>query len=180
MDRAHKETRRTVAVLSPDYLASRFAAPKWVARFAQDATSEHDLLIPVRVREVEPQGLLRTIVYVDLADCEEATAKKRLLDRVRSIRRKPNEPPLYPTTSGHTAVPKRPDFPGAMRATGRWLHQVLISGGIAAAVIGALLTWWLSGSPNITATECSVAAGGNITVGRDLRTECPPATPGKD
>src|SRR4051795_5013323 len=26
MDRAHKETRRTVAVLSPDYLASRFTA----------------------------------------------------------------------------------------------------------------------------------------------------------
>ena len=50
MDKAHTRSRRTVAVLSPDYLTSRFAAPEWAARFAQDATSEHDLLIPVRVR----------------------------------------------------------------------------------------------------------------------------------
>jgi hypothetical protein len=64
MDRAHTLSRRTIAVLSPDYLASRFTKPEWAARFEQDSTSEHDLLIPVRVREAEPQGLLRMIVYV--------------------------------------------------------------------------------------------------------------------
>src|SRR3954471_1631114 len=53
MDKAHKLSRRTIAVLSPDYLTSRFTAPEWAARFAQDATSEHDLLIPVRVRPCE-------------------------------------------------------------------------------------------------------------------------------
>jgi hypothetical protein len=66
-----------------------------------------------------------------------------------------------------------------MRKAGRWLHQVLIAGGIAAAVIGAVLTWWLSSPPDIKA-DCGVAAGGNITVGRDLSTECPPAPPGED
>src|SRR3954470_17330511 len=50
MDRAHTQSRRTIAILSPDYLTSRFTAPEWAARFAQDATSEHDLLIPVRLR----------------------------------------------------------------------------------------------------------------------------------
>src|SRR3954449_5842248 len=45
MDKAYALSRRTVAVLSPDYLASRFA---------QDATSGHNLLIPVRVRPCEP------------------------------------------------------------------------------------------------------------------------------
>jgi tetratricopeptide (TPR) repeat protein len=34
-----------------------------------------------------------------------------------------------------------------MRAAGRWLHQVFIAGGLAAAVIGAVLTWWLGGAP---------------------------------
>src|SRR3954470_2013343 len=53
MDRAHQESRRTVAVLSPDYLASRFTTREWSARFAQDATSEHNLLISVRVRPCE-------------------------------------------------------------------------------------------------------------------------------
>lgn len=180
MDRAHTQSRRTIAVLSPDYLASRFTAPEWAARFAQDATSQHDRLIPVRVRPCELEGLLAQIVYVDLMGCDEAAAKKRLLDRVRGIRTKPDEPPLYPRSlTGLRAVPKRPDFPGVMRAAGRWLHQTLIAGGIAAAIIGALLTWWLSSPPNITA-DCGVAAGGNITVGRDLRADCPPASPKKD
>src|SRR5918995_562337 len=90
MDKAHQLSRRTVAVLSPDYLASRFAAPEWAARFAQDATSEHDLLIPVRVRPCDRDGLLAQIVYVDLVGCDEAAAKKRLLDRVSGIRAKPD------------------------------------------------------------------------------------------
>ena len=45
MDRAHRQTRRTIAVLSPDYLTSSFTAPEWAARFEEDATSAHDLLI---------------------------------------------------------------------------------------------------------------------------------------
>ena len=36
MDKAHVQSRRTIAVLSPEYLASRFTAPEWAARFAQD------------------------------------------------------------------------------------------------------------------------------------------------
>src|ERR671928_986477 len=77
MDRAHAQSRRTIAVLSPDYLASRFTAPEWAAHFAQDATSEHDLLLPVRVRPCELEGLLAQIVYVDLVGYDETVAKKR-------------------------------------------------------------------------------------------------------
>ena len=71
MDRAHAQSRRTIAVLSPDYISSRFTAPEWAARFAQDATSEHDLLLPVRVRSYNLEGLLAQIVYVDLVGCSE-------------------------------------------------------------------------------------------------------------
>lgn len=180
MDKAHSQSRRTIAVLSPDYLASRFTAPEWAARFAEDARSQHDRLIPVRVRPCALEGLLAQIVYVDLVGCDEAAARKRLLDRVSGIRTKPDEPPLYPSSpAGHSTVSQRPDFPGTMRAAGRWLNQVLIAGGLAAGVIGAVLTWWMSGPSEIKA-ECGVAAGGNITVGGDLSTECPPAPSGED
>jgi hypothetical protein len=180
MDKAHAQSRRTVAVLSPDYLTSRFAAPEWAARFAQDATSEHDLLIPVRVRPCALEGLLAQIVYVDLVGCSEAAARDKLLGRVEGIRLKPDEPPLFPGKPGHAAVLDRPPFPGVVRTVARWLGRALVGGGVAAAVIGALLTWWLGGPPDITATDCGVAAGGDIVVGRDLRTECPPTTPGRD
>ena len=131
------------------------------ARFAQDATSEHNLLIPVRVRPCAREGLLAQIVYVDLVGCDEAAAKKRLLDRVRGIRAKPDEPPLYPnpSTAGHSVVPKRPNYPGVVRAAGRWLHQVLAGGGIAAAVVGALLTWWLSAPSTPTSVDIQNQGG---------------------
>src|SRR3954451_1956563 len=101
MDRAHTQSRRTVAILSPDYLTSRFTAPEWAARFAQDATSEHDLLIPVRVRPCELKGLLAQIVYVDLVGCSEDVARGKLIKRVEGIRLKPDEPPLFPGEIDH-------------------------------------------------------------------------------
>ena len=113
MDKAHKQSRRSVAILSPDYLTSRFAAPEWAARFAQDATSEHDLLIPMRVRPCELGGLLAQIVYVDLVGCGEASARDKLLRRVEGIRLKPDEPPLFPGEASHEVVPARPAFPAA-------------------------------------------------------------------
>ncbi len=33
MNKAHAQSRRTIAVLSPDYLTSRFTAPEWAARW---------------------------------------------------------------------------------------------------------------------------------------------------
>src|SRR3954471_3286711 len=111
MDKAHLLSRRTVAVLSPDYLTSRFTAPEWAARFAEDATSEHDLLIPVRVRPCELQGLLAQIVYLDLVGCGGEAARLKLLQRVEGIRLKPDEPPLFPGSASHDAVPERPAFP---------------------------------------------------------------------
>src|SRR3954471_9194548 len=117
MDRAHTQSCRTIAVLSPDYLASRFTAPEWAARFAQDATSQHDLLIPVRVRPCELEGLLAQIISVDLVGCSEAAAKKRLLDRVSGLRAKSDEPPPYPRTSGRTSAR---DVPQTALSAGIW------------------------------------------------------------
>ena len=66
MQQAAEQAERTIAVLSPDFLASRFTAPEWAAAFARDPTGALGLLLPVRVRECEPKGLLPQIVYIDL------------------------------------------------------------------------------------------------------------------
>lgn len=116
MDRAHTRSRRTIAVLSPAYFESRFAAPEWAARFAEDGTSANDLLVPVRVVEFRPTGLLAQIVYVDFVGIEEDAAKARLLQRLSGIRRKPTEPPVFPGQPVHREVSERPVFPGK-RAT---------------------------------------------------------------
>src|SRR6266568_366813 len=44
------EAQRTIAVLSPDYLTGLYTQAEWAAAFVQDPTSEHGVLLPVRVR----------------------------------------------------------------------------------------------------------------------------------
>jgi hypothetical protein len=68
---------RVIAVLSQDYLEAKFTRAEWATAFSNDPTGEKGLLLPVRVRDCEPEALLKTIVYIDLVDLEEAKAKAK-------------------------------------------------------------------------------------------------------
>ena len=111
MQEAAAKAQRTIAVLSPAYLESRFTAPEWAAAFARDPTGSKRILVPVRVRECEPTGLLPQIVYIDLVGLDEQNAKERLLQGVKSERAKPSAPPRYPGHV-HDIPASRPVFPG--------------------------------------------------------------------
>ncbi|HKS41048.1 MAG TPA: FxSxx-COOH system tetratricopeptide repeat protein [Blastocatellia bacterium] len=104
---------RTIAVLSDDYLTSEFTAPEWAAAFAQDPTGIESKLLPVRVRECEPKGLLRSIVYIDLLKLDEAAAKRALLAGVIRGRAKPTVKPGFPGSFTRTIAnaPRYPDSP---------------------------------------------------------------------
>jgi hypothetical protein len=111
MQRASAEAQRMIAVLSPDYLAALYTQPEWAAAFARDPTGEKGLLLPVRVRECDLKGLLRSIVYIDLLGLDETVAKERLLAGARFERAKPTTAPAFPGKAAR-AVPERPRFPG--------------------------------------------------------------------
>jgi hypothetical protein len=64
-----------MAVLSPAYFGSKFGEAEWRAAFAKDSTGELGLLVPVRVQDCQPPGLLASRVYVDL---DEPAAAARL------------------------------------------------------------------------------------------------------
>jgi hypothetical protein len=102
MQHAAVEGARTIAVLSLDYLVALFTQPEWAAAFAQDPTGEKGLLLPVRVRECEIEGLLHPIVRIDLFKLEEATAKRALLDGVKRGRAKPDQKPGFPGATPRT------------------------------------------------------------------------------
>src|SRR6266536_1571753 len=44
MDRATRQAERTIAVLSPDYFASRFTSAQWTAAFHRDPQGEQGIL----------------------------------------------------------------------------------------------------------------------------------------
>jgi tetratricopeptide (TPR) repeat protein len=111
MEQAVANADRTIAVLSPDYLSSRFGEAEWRIAFARDPTGEQRRLIPVRVRQCNPPGLLKTRVWIDLVDVDEDTAKQRLLASVGGKGVRPSEAPRFPG-SGRAPVAETPRFPG--------------------------------------------------------------------
>src|SRR5205085_5267528 len=78
MNEAIRDSERTVAVLSPDYLSALFTLPERAEAFAQDRTSAKGVLLPVRVLECDLTGLFNQIIYVDLVGKDDAEAKKAL------------------------------------------------------------------------------------------------------
>ena len=112
MDRALRLSRRTVAVLSPAYLAATFTHSEWSARFAEDGTNKQDLLVPIRVRPCELRGLLAPIISADLVGVTREEARRRILERVADIRPEPTER-LQSGVAGTRRKPvEEPSFPG--------------------------------------------------------------------
>lgn len=122
MDFLHKmqegiASARTVAVWSPDYFESAFAGVEWRAVFAKDPGGDLGLLVPVRVRDCDPPGMLATRVWVDLVGLDETRARERLLAGVARDRPRPTSVafPGKPSPSA-CAVGNPLPFPGHPRA----------------------------------------------------------------
>ncbi len=105
MQAAATQASRTLAVLSPNYLAAQFTQPEWAAAFAQDPTGAKGILLPVRVAECDLQGLLAVTVYINLVGLEEAAAKNELLAKISRERLKPSVPPRFPGQAGRPPPP---------------------------------------------------------------------------
>lgn len=114
MQRATVECNRTIAVLSPDWLASVFTQPEWAAAFSLDPAGTNRKLIPVRVRLCEPPGLLRSIVYCDLIGLNEERARDVLLKGVREPGPRPSSAPFPAEHSPASSLRKEDKYPGVV------------------------------------------------------------------
>ena len=94
MQSAIASAARTIAVLSPAYLGSRFAGLEWQVALARDPMGERGLLLLVRVQSCEPPELLATRDLVDLFDVDESVARERLLAAVGPPRARPTVAPF--------------------------------------------------------------------------------------
>jgi TIR domain len=128
MQQATLKADRTIAVLSPAYLGSAFGEAEWRVAFASDPTGEQGRLLPVRVAEVTPPGLLRSRVYLDLVGLDEPTATARLLAGVRPDRAKPAGRRVYP---GGLATPVGRGFRAVARRSSRCRRVTCTSPAVA-------------------------------------------------
>src|SRR5262249_7851596 len=106
----------TVAVVSGEYVASVYGTAEWQAAWRHDPQGRHRKLVPVRIARCEwPEGLLGTVVSIDLVGLDEAAAQREFLEGVRQAvagRGKPGQRPPFPPR--RRAVPVEPRFPGAL------------------------------------------------------------------
>lgn len=110
IQRAVAEAHHTLAVFSPDYLASLSDQSEWAAAFAADPTGSHGKLVPIRVRDCHLDGLPATINYVDLVGLDEESAREALRNGVAPGRAKPRDRPSFP--GPRPALRPAPAFPG--------------------------------------------------------------------
>jgi tetratricopeptide (TPR) repeat protein len=124
MHKAAAETEKTVLVLSEDYLKAEFTHPEWAAALARDPQSRERTLIPVRVRECNPGGLLGQIMDVDFAARTEEDARSTLLGAFAE-RAKPDQAPAFPGAAPAVSRPARQhvvpmpfQYPGTVEKAG--------------------------------------------------------------
>jgi hypothetical protein len=119
---------RTIAVLSPRYLASVYGSGEWQAAWVGDPYGIKRKLLVVRVEECDRPGLLAGIVGVDLFGISEAMAETRLRNMVSAAisgRGKPSVKPGFPGTG--RVMPRAVRFPGTYQQAYAELAQALLS-----------------------------------------------------
>lgn len=104
MNRATKEAERIIAVLSQDYLTASYPLDEWSVGLVK-AQGKGGRLVPVRVRECDPEGLLSAIIHIDLVGVSEQEARNTLLNGVRKGRIKPSVKPSFPGSFPGTLPP---------------------------------------------------------------------------
>jgi len=114
MQRAAAACEKTIAVLSQSYLDSAYTQPEWAAAFANDPQSLQRKLMPIRVGQCKPDGMLRPIVYIDLIGLSELEAEQAVLEAMRD-RAKPSQKPAFPgSVVPERAMPEKATFPGTV------------------------------------------------------------------
>ena len=143
MHKALAECDHVVAVVSPAYLESGFATSEWAAAMGDDPVGAKRRLIPVRVEDVVPPGLLRNRVYVDLMGLSEEEARAALLTGVGEQRAKPT---VVPFPGQMRPSRSTPPFPGAPASTPQGLSPTTLPEADVMARAVAALPSFRSGS----------------------------------
>ncbi|WP_232835554.1 TIR domain-containing protein [Actinocorallia populi] len=109
MDRGVSEAAVVIAVLSRNYMRSRYGRMEWQAALRASPDDPSAKLVTVRLEDCELEGLLATITYVDLVGVtDEDAARDLLLTRVREAlagRAKPEDRPPSPFPPAAPPVP---------------------------------------------------------------------------
>lgn len=134
MHSALESCDRMLIVLSKNYLGSQYAMAEWQAFYPNDPLAKNGRIVPILIdRDCKTSGLLRTLVYVDITDCDELTARRLLLQTLGRERQKPTGAPPFPTESSSPSLnpiqsEAQAQFPAppTQRSPGRMIFMIVL------------------------------------------------------
>jgi hypothetical protein len=161
---------RLIAVVSPDYLPARYSLMEWAAQIWDDPDGTKGSVIPVIVRPTPKMPpLLRDLSRIDLTNCSEDEARRRLINGV-DMPAPPNRKPAFEMVRGeapdsqHAGPAEKPTFVRVSSGDGvpRWLKISAAAAGVVGAVFAALAFFFGHGA---TERECKTIIGGTVVCG---------------
>jgi TIR domain-containing protein len=91
---------RLIAVISPDYAPARYSPIEWAAQIWNDPDGTKGSVIPVIVKPTSNiPPLLRDLSRIDLTNCSETEARRRLIKGV-AMPAPPNRKPAFAKITG--------------------------------------------------------------------------------
>jgi len=114
MHKAATEADAILAVLSPEYLNAIYTQDEWSVGFVKDTADAKGRLVPVRIKDCKPQGMLSNIIYIDLVDLTEEECRRAIRNGLRPTAR----PDVRPKFPGRHSV-----FPGTLPAVWNIPHD---------------------------------------------------------
>jgi hypothetical protein len=123
MNQATKLAQHTIAVLSIAYLTdSALGEAEWLAAYRHDPSGLAGRLIPIRIEECIPDGLLAGIVYTDVFGLgDKDAAKEELLRAVRAAVARRGKPVVEPDFPDISSPVRR-----AVSAPPAWSHSDVV------------------------------------------------------
>ncbi len=109
MELAMEQSRRTLAILTPDYLTACYTRMELESAVIDDPQGLLGTLLPVRVREVTLPKWFQGLIYIDLVGLDEAAAAERLMAGVSGA-----APEVIGAFPGAAAAEQPPRFPGSL------------------------------------------------------------------
>ena len=167
---------RLIAVISPDYLPARYSPMEWASQIWNDPDGTKGSVIPIIVKPTpRPPPLLNGLSRIDLTNCSEDEAQRRLIkgvDRPEPPQRKPAfERVEEGPDNKDTGPADKPTFIPVNVNDGvpRWLKLSAAVAAVVGAVI-AVLGFFFGVGSGPTERKCTTNIGGMVVCG-DYRDE---------
>jgi hypothetical protein len=161
MQAALESGARTIALLSPHYLASDYCAAEWQGVLAGDPLNRKSRLIVLRIADCEPTGLLKALAYWDLVFADDPkTFEKIVLAAVSLQHGRPAEkPPPTGIAAGSAFAAEPPSASNLPLQLTAFVGRARVVAEIKAIVANARLVTLLGpGGLGKTRTALQVAA----------------------